>query len=174
ETLQVKYKGKSIADLLESTVDDALEMLTNIPQIRVKLETLADVGLGYIHLGQSSTTLSGGEAQRIKLAKELSKRQTGRTFYLLDEPTTGLHFEDVKHLLAVLQRLVDLGNTVLVIEHNLDVVKTADWLIDLGPEGGERGGRIVAAGTPEDILSAPASHTARALAKVLLARKMAS
>jgi excinuclease ABC subunit A len=167
ETLQVKYKGKSIADLLESTVDEALEMLTNIPQIRVKLETLADVGLGYIHLGQSSTTLSGGEAQRIKLAKELSKRQTGRTFYLLDEPTTGLHFEDVRHLLAVLQRLVDLGNTVLVIEHNLDVIKSADYLIDMGPEGGEAGGQIVGVGTPENLMRNPRSHTAMALRKVV-------
>lgn len=167
ETLQVKYRGKSIADLLESTVDEALEMLTNIPQIRVKLETLADVGLGYIHLGQSSTTLSGGEAQRIKLAKELSKRQTGRTFYLLDEPTTGLHFEDVRHLLAVLQRLVDLGNTVLVIEHNLDVIKSADYLIDLGPEGGEAGGQIVGVGTPEELMRNPRSHTAAALRKVV-------
>jgi excinuclease ABC subunit A len=163
----VKYKGKSIADLLESTVDEALEMLTNIPQIRVKLETLADVGLGYIHLGQSSTTLSGGEAQRIKLAKELSKRQTGRTFYLLDEPTTGLHFEDVRHLLAVLQRLVDLGNTVLVIEHNLDVIKSADYLIDMGPEGGEAGGQIVGVGTPEELMRNPRSHTAMALRKVV-------
>jgi len=167
ETLQVKYNGKSIADLLESTVDDALEMLANIPQIRVKLETLADVGLGYIHLGQSSTTLSGGEAQRIKLAKELSKRQTGRTFYLLDEPTTGLHFEDVRHLLAVLQRLVDLGNTVLVIEHNLDIIKSADYLIDLGPEGGEAGGQIVGVGTPEELMRNPRSHTAKALRKVV-------
>ncbi|MFL6415054.1 MAG: excinuclease ABC subunit UvrA [Bryobacteraceae bacterium] len=167
ETLQVKYKGKSIADLLESTVDEALEMLQNIPQIRVKLETLADVGLGYIHLGQSSTTLSGGEAQRIKLAKELSKRQTGRTFYLLDEPTTGLHFEDVRHLLAVLQRLVDLGNTVLVIEHNLDIIKSADYLIDLGPEGGEAGGQIIGVGTPEELMRNARSHTARALLKVV-------
>lgn len=167
ETLQVKYKGKSIADLLESTVDEALEMLTNIPQIHAKLKTLADVGLGYIHLGQSSTTLSGGEAQRIKLAKELSKRQTGRTFYLLDEPTTGLHFEDVRHLLDVLQRLVDLGNTVLVIEHNLDVIKSADYLIDLGPEGGEAGGQIVGVGTPEELMRNPRSHTALALRKML-------
>jgi excinuclease ABC subunit A len=167
ETLQVKYKGKSIADLLESTVDDALEGLTNIPQVHAKLKTLTEVGLGYIHLGQSSTTLSGGEAQRIKLAKELSKRQTGRTFYLLDEPTTGLHFEDVRHLLEVLQRLVDLGNTVLVIEHNLDVIKTADYLIDLGPEGGEQGGAIVASGTPEQVMENPRSHTALALRKMM-------
>ena len=167
ETLQVKYKGKSIADLLESTVDEALELLTNIPQIHAKLKTLADVGLGYIHLGQSSTTLSGGEAQRIKLAKELSKRQTGKTFYLLDEPTTGLHFEDVRHLLDVLQRLVDLGNTVLVIEHNLDVMKSADYLVDLGPEGGEGGGRIVATGTPEELLKNDSSYTAQALRKIM-------
>jgi excinuclease ABC subunit A len=167
ETLQVKYKGKSIADLLESTVDDALEYLTNIPQVHAKLKTLTEVGLGYIHLGQSSTTLSGGEAQRIKLAKELSKRQTGRTFYLLDEPTTGLHFEDVRHLLDVLQRLVDLGNTVLVIEHHLDVIKSADYLIDLGPEGGEQGGTIVACGTPEQVMENPRSHTAQALRNMM-------
>ncbi len=169
ETLQVKYKDKSIADLLESSVDDALEILANIPQIHAKLKTLTEVGLGYIHLGQSSTTLSGGEAQRIKLAKELSKRQTGRTFYLLDEPTTGLHFDDVRHLLDVLQRLVDLGNTVLVIEHQLDVIRSADYLIDLGPEGGERGGCVVAAGTPEQIMSNRTSHTAQALRKAMKA-----
>jgi len=151
ETLQVKYKGYSIADLLEASVEDALGVLENIPQIQTKLETLREVGLGYLHLGQSSTTLSGGEAQRIKLARELSRRQTGRTFYILDEPTTGLHFDDVKKLLAVLDRLVELGNTVLVIEHNLDVVKMADWVIDLGPEGGERGGQVVVAGTPEQV-----------------------
>jgi excinuclease ABC subunit A len=169
ETLQVKYRGKSIADLLEMTVDDALELLENIPQVYAKLKTLADVGLGYVHLGQSSTTLSGGEAQRIKLAKELSKRQTGKTFYLLDEPTTGLHFEDVRHLLDVLQRLVDLGNTVVVIEHNLDVVKSADYLIDLGPEGGEGGGRIVATGTPEAVVQNRQSYTAQALRKMMKA-----
>jgi excinuclease ABC subunit A len=169
ETLQVKYKNKSIADLLESTVEEALELLTNIPQVHAKLKTLTDVGLGYIHLGQSSTTLSGGEAQRIKLAKELSKRQTGRTFYLLDEPTTGLHFEDVRHLLDVLQRLVDLGNTVVVIEHNLDVIKSADYLIDMGPEGGEQGGHIVALGTPEEVLQNRRSHTANALRKIMKA-----
>ena len=167
ETLQVKYKGKSIADLLESSVDEAVGILENIPQIQQKLKTLAEVGLGYIHLGQSSTTLSGGEAQRIKLAKELSKRQTGKTFYLLDEPTTGLHFEDVRHLLNVLQRLVDLGNTVVIIEHQIDVIKSADYLIDLGPEGGEKGGQLVAAGTPEEILSNRQSHTAEALRKIL-------
>ncbi len=166
ETLQVKYKGKSIADLLESSVADALEMLENIPQVYAKLKTLNEVGLGYLHLGQSSTTLSGGEAQRIKLAKELSKRQTGKTFYLLDEPTTGLHFEDVRHLLAVLQRLVDLGNTVVIIEHHLDIIKNADYLIDLGPEGGDGGGQIVASGTPEEVMRVKNSHTAAALRKL--------
>ncbi len=173
ETLQVKYKGLSIADLLESTVEDAVPILENIPQINAKLRTLHDVGLGYIHLGQSSTTLSGGEAQRIKLARELSKRQTGRTLYILDEPTTGLHFEDVKRLLDVLQRLVDLGNTVIVIEHQLDVIKSADWIIDMGPEGGERGGNIVASGTPEQILRFKKSYTAQALEKVLHTGKVA-
>ena len=147
------------------TVEEALPLLETNPQIRPKLQTLLDVGLGYIHLGQSSTTLSGGEAQRIKLAKELSKRQTGKTFYVLDEPTTGLHFEDVRKLLEVLQRLVDLGNTVLVIEHNLDVIKSADWVIDLGPDGGEDGGRIVAAGTPEQIMRSRKSFTGEALRK---------
>ncbi|MBS1874688.1 MAG: excinuclease ABC subunit UvrA [Acidobacteria bacterium] len=165
ETLQVKYKGYSIADLLEATVEEALGVLENIPQIQVKLQTLHDVGLDYVHLGQSSTTLSGGEAQRIKLAKELSKRQTGRTFYILDEPTTGLHFEDVRRLLEVLQRLADLGNTVVVIEHHLDVIRSADWIIDLGPEGGEKGGSIVVSGTPEQVIRNKRSHTARALAK---------
>jgi excinuclease ABC subunit A len=173
ETLQVKYKGLSIADLLESTVEDAVPILENIPQINAKLRTLHDVGLGYIHLGQSSTTLSGGEAQRIKLARELSKRQTGRTLYILDEPTTGLHFEDVKRLLDVLQRLVDLGNTVIVIEHQLDVIKSADWIIDMGPEGGERGGNVVASGTPEQLLRFKKSYTAQALGKVLRAGKVA-
>ena len=167
ETLQVKYKGYSIADLLDTTVEDALPVMENLPQIRAKLQTLYDVGLGYVHLGQSATTLSGGEAQRIKLAKELSKRQTGRTFYLLDEPTTGLHFDDVRKLLDVLQRLVGLGNTVVVIEHNLDVVKTADWIIDLGPDGGEYGGRLVACGTPEQVARSKKSYTAEALRKVL-------
>ncbi len=167
ETLEVKYKGLSIADLLDTTVEDARPVLENIPQIRAKLDTLHDVGLGYIHLGQSSTTLSGGEAQRIKLARELSKRQTGRTFYVLDEPTTGLHFDDVRKLLDVLQRLVGLGNSVVVIEHNLDVVKTADWVIDLGPDGGEDGGRVVVAGTPEQVMRSKKSYTAEALRKVL-------
>jgi excinuclease ABC subunit A len=173
ETLQVKYKGHSIADLLEATVEDAIPVLENIPLIQAKLKTLHDVGLGYIHLGQSSTTLSGGEAQRIKLARELSKRQTGRTLYILDEPTTGLHFEDIKRLLDVLQRLVDLGNTVIVIEHQLDVVKSADWVIDMGPEGGEKGGNVVALGTPEQILRFKKSHTAQALGKVLKNGKVA-
>ena len=167
ETLQVKYKGYSIADLLEMPVEEALKVLENIPQIKTKLETLVRVGLGYLHLGQSSTTLSGGEAQRIKLAKELSKRQTGKTLYILDEPTTGLHFEDISKLLDVLQNLVDLGNTVVVIEHQLDVIKTADWIIDLGPEGGERGGAVVASGTPEQILKNNKSYTAQALRKML-------
>ena len=167
ETLQVKFKGHSIADMLDATVEDALGLMENLPQIRTKLQTLCDVGLGYVHLGQSSTTLSGGEAQRIKLARELSKRQTGRTFYLLDEPTTGLHFDDVRKLLDVLQRLVSLGNTVVVIEHNLDVIKTADWIIDLGPDGGEYGGRLVASGTPEQVARSRKSYTAEALRKVL-------
>jgi excinuclease ABC subunit A len=166
ETLQVKYKGHSISDLLELTIEEALPLLETNPQVRPKLQTLVDVGLGYVHLGQSSTTLSGGEAQRIKLAKELSKRQTGRTFYVLDEPTTGLHFEDVRKLLEVLQRLVDLGNTVLVIEHNLDVIKSADWVIDLGPDGGDDGGTLVAAGTPEQLMKSKKSFTAEALRKL--------
>ncbi|MFN2530665.1 MAG: excinuclease ABC subunit UvrA [Pyrinomonadaceae bacterium] len=167
ETLSVKYKGKSIADLLDTTVEEALPLLENIPQINQKLQTLLDVGLGYIKLGQSATTLSGGEAQRIKLAKELSKRATGRTIYILDEPTTGLHFADVHKLLDVLQRLVSLGNTVLVIEHNLDVIKSADYIIDLGPEGGEHGGRVVAAGTPEEVARSRRSHTGRVLRPLL-------
>ncbi len=167
ETLEVRFRGLSIADVLEQTVDDALEFFQNQPRIHQKLQTLADVGLGYIHLGQSATTLSGGEAQRVKLASELSKRDTGRTFYILDEPTTGLHFEDVRVLLDVLHRLVERGNTVLVIEHNLDVIKTADWIIDLGPEGGNRGGEIVAAGTPEDVAANPASYTGQYLKTLL-------
>jgi excinuclease ABC subunit A len=167
ETLQVKYKGHSIADLLGMTVEEALPILETNPRAEPKLRTLLDVGLGYIHLGQSATTLSGGEAQRIKLSKELSRRQTGRTLYVLDEPTTGLHFEDVRKLLEVLQRLVDLGNTVLVIEHNLDVIKTADWIIDLGPDGGDDGGYLVAAGTPEQVMRSRDSFTAEALRKLL-------
>src|SRR5204863_372777 len=167
ETLEVRYKGKSIADVLDLTVADALDFFEHQPRIRSKLELLNDVGLGYIHLGQSATTLSGGEAQRVKLATELSKRDTGRTLYILDEPTTGLHFEDVRLLLEVLHRLVDKGNTVVVIEHNLDVVKTADWVIDLGPEGGERGGDVVAVGTPEQVAQAKASSTGRFLRRTL-------
>ncbi len=165
ETLAVKYKGFSIADLLEMPASDALPILENIPQVRQKLQTLVDVGLGYIHLGQSAVTLSGGEAQRIKLARELSKRQTGKTLYLLDEPTTGLHFDDVKKLLHVLHRLTDLGNMVVIIEHNLDVIRNADWIIDLGPEGGEDGGRIVAQGTPEQVARNKKSYTGQALAE---------
>ncbi len=167
ETLAVRYKGYSISNLLDMPVEDALKNLENIPQIRQKLETLVDVGLGYIRLGQPATTLSGGEAQRIKLARELSRRQTGRTLYILDEPTTGLHFDDVKKLLDVLNRLVDLGNTVLIIEHHLDVIKQADWIIDLGPEGGEAGGRIVAQGTPEQVACSKKSYTGQVLARVL-------
>ena len=164
ETLAVCYKGYSIADLLESPVSDALQILENIPQVKQKLQTLVDVGLGYIHLGQSAVTLSGGEAQRIKLARELSKRQTGKTLYLLDEPTTGLHFDDVRKLLDVLHRLTDLGNSVIIIEHNLDVIRNADWVLDLGPEGGEEGGRIVAQGTPEQVARVKKSYTGQALA----------
>jgi excinuclease ABC subunit A len=167
ETLEVFYRGRTIADVLDMTVSEALEFFDAIPPIRRKLQTLDDVGLGYIHLGQSATTLSGGEAQRVKLATELSRRDTGRTFYILDEPTTGLHFEDVRMLLEVLHRLVDRGNTVVVIEHNLEVVKTADWIIDLGPEGGSGGGRIVAEGTPEQVAADPVSHTGRFLAELL-------
>jgi len=163
ETLSVHYNGNSIADLLEMPVSDALQILENIPQVRQKLQTLVDVGLGYIHLGQSAVTLSGGEAQRIKLARELSKRQTGKTLYLLDEPTTGLHFDDVRKLLDVLHRLTDLGNTVIIIEHNLDVIRNADWILDLGPEGGEEGGRIVAQGTPEQVARVKKSYTGQAL-----------
>jgi excinuclease ABC subunit A len=148
-------------------IEQALGVLENIPQIRQKLETLVDVGLGYVELGQSSTTLSGGEAQRIKLARELSRRQTGRTLYILDEPTTGLHFDDVRKLLDVLNRLVDLGNTVLIIEHHLDVIKQADWIVDLGPEGGNAGGRIVAQGTPEQVARNKKSYTGQALARIL-------
>ncbi|MEO6461943.1 MAG: excinuclease ABC subunit UvrA, partial [Candidatus Eisenbacteria bacterium] len=169
ETLEVHYRGRSIADVLEMTVEEGLEFLHAIPTVRRKLETLRDVGLGYIHLGQSATTLSGGEAQRVKLASELSKVATGRTIYLLDEPTTGLHFEDVRMLLEVLSRLVERGNTVLVIEHNLDVIKTADHLVDLGPEGGDGGGSVIASGTPEDVARVPGSHTGRALGPVLTA-----
>ena len=173
ETLQVKYDGKSIADFLEAPVEDALQLLANIPQIKIRLETLVQVGLGYLHLGQSSTTLSGGEAQRIKLARELARRQTGKTLYILDEPTTGLHFEDIRKLLDVLHSLVELGNTVVVIEHQLDVIKTADWVIDLGPEGGDRGGQIIACGTPEEIMRVNKSYTGQALKKALKSRRIA-
>ena len=167
ETLAVRYKGHSISDVLESAVDEALQASRKYSADSAEAATLVDVGLGYVQLGQSATTLSGGEAQRIKLARELSKRQTGRTLYILDEPTTGLHFDDVKKLLDVLKRLVDLGNTVLIIEHNLDVIKQADWIIDLGPEGGEGGGRIVAQGTPEQVARTKKSYTGQALARVL-------
>jgi excinuclease ABC subunit A len=163
ETLAVKFNGYSIADLLDLPIEDALPILQDIPAVRQKLQTLNDVGLGYIHLGQSATTLSGGEAQRMKLARELSKRQTGRTLYLLDEPTTGLHFDDVRKLLEVLHRLTDLGNTVIIIEHNLDVVRNADWIVDLGPEGGEEGGRLIAEGTPSQIAAVPNSYTGQFL-----------
>jgi len=168
ETLAVRYKGHSVADLLEMPIEEAGRVLENIPQVRQKLDTLVDVGLGYVKLGQPATTLSGGEAQRIKLARELSRRQTGRTLYILDEPTTGLHFDDVKKLLHVLNRLVDLGNTVIVIEHHLDVIKQADWIVDLGPEGGEDGGRVVAQGTPEEVARSRKSYTGAVLSRVLL------
>jgi excinuclease ABC subunit A len=169
ETLEVAFKGKSIADVLEMTVDEALDILGAIPPVRRKLETLSSVGLGYIHLGQPATTLSGGEAQRVKLSTELSRVETGRTLYLLDEPTTGLHFEDVRALLSVLNRLVDKGNTVIVIEHNLDVIKSADWVLDLGPEGGDLGGCVVAAGPPEIVAATDGSHTGAALRTILSA-----
>jgi excinuclease ABC subunit A len=167
ETLEVRFRGLSIAEVLDLTVEDGCAVFEHQPRIAQKLETLRDVGLGYIHLGQSATTLSGGEAQRVKLATELSKRDTGRTLYILDEPTTGLHFEDVHVLLQVLHKLVNKGNTVLVIEHNLDVIKTADWVVDLGPEGGIRGGEIVASGTPEAVAKMPRSHTGHYLNKML-------
>ena len=167
ETLEIKYKGKNIADVLDMTVDEAYEFFINLPKIKRKLQTLKDVGLGYIHLGQPATTLSGGEAQRVKLSTELSKVSTGRTFYILDEPTTGLHFEDIKMLLGVLNKLVDKGNTVLVIEHNLEVIKTADYIIDLGPEGGDDGGKVIACGTPEEVAKAEGSYTGRFLKDIL-------
>jgi excinuclease ABC subunit A len=167
ETLEVHYKGKSIFDVLDMTVEEALNIFENIPQIRRRLETLKDVGLGYVKLGQAATTLSGGEAQRVKLANELATRSTGRTLYLLDEPTTGLHFDDIKKLLAVLHRLSAAGNSVIVIEHNLDVIKTADYIIDLGPEGGEEGGEVVACGTPEEVANVSKSYTGKYLRRVL-------
>jgi excinuclease ABC subunit A len=163
ETLEITFKGKSIADVLDMTVDDGVEFFKAVPAIREKMAMLQQVGLGYIHIGQAATTLSGGEAQRVKLAKELARRATGRTLYILDEPTTGLHFEDVRKLLEVLHRLVEQGNTVVVIEHNLEVIKTADWIIDLGPEGGDKGGRLVAVGTPETVAQIPESYTGQYL-----------
>jgi excinuclease ABC subunit A len=167
ETLEVRFKGKSIADVLEMNVEEACEFFENIPKISRRLRTLRDVGLDYIHLGQSATTLSGGEAQRVKLATELAKVATGKTLYILDEPTTGLHFADVQRLLDVLGRLVDAGNTVIVIEHNLDVIKTADRIIDLGPEGGEEGGEVIATGTPEEVAAIQTSYTGSYLADLV-------
>jgi excinuclease ABC subunit A len=168
ETLEVQYKGKNIADILEMTVEDAVSFFENIPKIKRKLQTVFDVGLGYITLGQPATTLSGGEAQRVKLASELHRRSTGRSLYILDEPTTGLHVDDIARLLKVLQRLVENGDTVLVIEHNLDVIKAVDYMIDLGPEGGDKGGTIIATGTPEEIIEVEASYTGQYLRPVLL------
>jgi excinuclease ABC subunit A len=173
DTLEIQYKGKNIAEVLDMTVADAMGFLSSVPPIRQKLETLRDVGLDYIHLGQSATTLSGGEAQRIKLTKELARRATGRTLYILDEPTTGLHFEDIKRLLEVLGRLADNGNTVIIIEHSLEVIKTADYIIDLGPEGGDRGGEVVAVGTPEEVAAATHSYTGQFLRQVLPQRAAA-
>jgi len=167
ETLEVQFKGKSISDVLDMTIDEGVEFFSAVPVIRDKFATLQRVGLGYVKIGQPATTLSGGEAQRVKLSKELSKRATGRTLYMLDEPTTGLHFHDVAKLLEVLHELVDGGNTVVVIEHNLEVIKTADWIIDLGPEGGDGGGEIVAIGTPEEVAQNPRSHTGRYLKEVM-------
>ena len=167
ETLEVTWRGKSIADVLDMTVEEGVEYFKAVPAIREKLETMSRVGLGYVRIGQQATTLSGGEAQRVKLSKELSRRATGRTMYILDEPTTGLHFHDIAKLLEVLQELVNQGNTVIVIEHNMDVIKTADWIIDLGPEGGDGGGFIVAEGTPEDVCKIEASHTGTYLTRVL-------
>jgi len=167
ETLDILYRGKNIAEILDFTVEEALAFFDRVPAIREKLQTLVDVGLGYVRLGQSATTLSGGEAQRIKLATELARRATGRTLYILDEPTTGLHFADIERLLQVLQRLVDSGNTVLVIEHNLDVIKSADWIVDMGPEGGDAGGQVVATGTPEQIAAAEGSYTGAFLRPLL-------
>jgi excinuclease ABC subunit A len=167
ETLEVRYKGKNIHEVLEMTVEDALVFFEPVPAIARKLQTLMDVGLSYIRLGQAATTLSGGEAQRVKLSRELSKRDTGKTLYILDEPTTGLHFEDITQLLAVLHRLRDHGNTIVIIEHNLDVIKTADWIVDLGPEGGSGGGQIIATGTPEAVARAKHSFTGQFLAPLL-------
>ena len=174
ETLEVKYRGKSIADILGLPVTNALEFFKNIPLVKKKLQTLSDVGLGYIHLGQQATTLSGGEAQRVKLSTELSKANLAKTMYILDEPTTGLHFEDIRMLLNVLQKLVERGNTVIVIEHNLDVIKTSDWIIDLGPEGGNEGGTVVATGTPEDITIIKESYTGSFLSPILRNKERAA
>ncbi|EWM46711.1 ABC transporter family protein [Bordetella holmesii 35009] len=171
ETLEIRYRGRNISQVLDLTVEQALEYFDSVPAIARKLQTLIDVGLSYIRLGQSATTLSGGEAQRVKLSLELSRRSTGRTLYILDEPTTGLHFRDIEMLLEVLNQLVDSGNTVLIIEHNLDVIKTADWLIDMGPEGGDGGGRVMAQGTPETVAEAAQSHTGHYLARVLQRNK---
>jgi excinuclease ABC subunit A len=170
ETLEIRYKGKSIADVLEMTVEEAVEFFQQVPYIYRKIKVLDEVGLGYITLGQSAVTLSGGEAQRVKLSTELSKRDTGKTFYILDEPTTGLHFEDIQHLLDVLNKLVDRGNTVLVIEHNMDVIKVADHIIDLGPEGGDGGGRVLFEGIPEDLVGNKESYTADFLRNELFGR----
>jgi excinuclease ABC subunit A len=167
EALEIHYKEKNISDVLNMTVEEALEFFKNIPAIHQKLDTLHEVGLSYIKLGQSATTLSGGEAQRVKLATELSRRATGKTLYILDEPTTGLHFDDIKRLLYVLGQLVDKGNTVLIIEHNLDVIKSVDWIIDLGPEGGDKGGYIVASGTPKDVAKNKKSYTGQYLSQIL-------
>ena len=166
-TLEVHYKGKTVADILEMTVNEAMKFFANIPNIYQKLKTLDEVGLGYIHLGQSATTLSGGEAQRIKLATELSRRSTGKTLYILDEPTTGLHFADILRLLQVLNKLVDKGNTVLIIEHQLDVIKSADWIVDLGPHGGDKGGELVAQGTPDEVAKEKKSFTGQYLKKMI-------
>ncbi len=174
EALEIRYKGRNIAEVLDMTVEEALQFFSNVPRIRNKLQTLSDVGLGYVRLGQPATTLSGGEAQRVKLSKELSRRATGKTFYILDEPTTGLHFADIEKLLQVLHRLVDAGNTVVVIEHNLDVIKAADWIIDLGPEGGDGGGWIVAEGTPEEVSRVRKSYTGQYLYRILDGRNKES
>jgi excinuclease ABC subunit A len=171
ETLDITFRGKTIADVLDMTVEEGAEFFRAVPSIRDKLVTLDKVGLGYIHIGQAATTLSGGEAQRVKLSKELARRSTGKTLYILDEPTTGLHFEDVRKLLEVLHTLVDQGNSVVVIEHNLEVIKTADWIVDLGPEGGDKGGKIVATGTPEDVASVAASYTGQYLKPYLMTTK---
>jgi len=174
ETLEIKFKGKSIADVLDMTVEEAQGFFQAVPAIREKMDALMQVGLGYIKVGQQATTLSGGEAQRVKLSKELARRATGRTLYILDEPTTGLHFEDVRKLLEVLHELVEQGNTVVVIEHNLDVIKTADWIIDIGPEGGDGGGRIVAVGTPEAVAKVEASFTGHYLKAMLKPHRAAA